>query len=70
MTNFIHSREEFERLLVTMHAEGWSIRALVRHFSVSRNMVRRILRKHQANRDQGHDILKDSHKERVSVRAN
>jgi len=23
------------------------------------------LRKHQANRDQGHDILKDSHKERA-----
>ena len=65
MTTFIQSREEFERLLVTRHADGWSIRGLVRHFSISRNMVRRILRKHQANRDQGHDILKDSHKERA-----
>ncbi|MBC8492633.1 MAG: IS21 family transposase [Chloroflexi bacterium] len=65
MTTFIQSREEFERLLVTMHAQGWSIRGLVRHFSVSRNMVRRILRKHQANRDQGHDIVKDSDKERA-----
>jgi len=64
MTTFIQSREELERLLVTMRGEGWSIRGLARHFSISRNMVRRILRKHQANRDQGHDILKDSHKER------
>jgi len=62
MTTFIQSREELERLLVTMNREGFSIRGLARHFSISRNMVRRILRKHQANRDQGHDILKDSHK--------
>jgi len=62
MTAFIQSREELERLLVTMKAEGWSIRGLARHFSISRNMVRRILRKHQANRDHGHDILKDPHK--------
>jgi len=65
MTTFIQSREELERLLVTMNREGWSIRGLARHFSISRNMVRRILRKHQANRDQGHDILKDSHKNRA-----
>ncbi len=37
--------------------EGWSIRALARHLGVSRNMVRRILRKHDNLRDQGHDIL-------------
>jgi transposase len=65
MTNFIQSREELERLLVTMNSEGWSIRGLARYFSISRNMVRRILRKNRANRDQGHDILKDSHKERA-----
>ncbi len=63
MTTFIQSREELERLLVTMNAEGWSIRGLARHFSISRNMVRRILRKHKANRDHGHDILMDQHKE-------
>ena len=57
MTAFIQSREELERLLVTMNADGFSIRGLARHFSISRNMVRRILRKHKANRDHGHDIL-------------
>jgi transposase len=63
MTAFIQSREELERLLVTMNADGSSIRGLARRFSISRNMVRRILRKHKANRDRGHDILKDHHKE-------
>jgi len=65
MTTFIQSREELERLLVTMNADGFSIRGLARHFSISRNMVRRILRKHKANRDHGHDILKNPHKDRV-----
>ena len=59
MTTIIQSREELERLLVTMHRDGWSIRGLHRHFSISRNMVRRILRKHEANRDQGHDIVQE-----------
>ena len=53
MTTIIQSREELERLLVTMNGDGWSIRGLARHFSISRNMVRRILRKHAANRNQG-----------------
>jgi transposase len=58
MAVFIQNREEFEQRLVIMKTqEGWSIRALVRHFAVSRNMVRRILRKHDHLRDQGHDIL-------------
>jgi len=60
MTAFIQSREELERLLVTMNADGSSIRGLARRFSISRNMVRRILRKHKANRDHGHDIPKGS----------
>lgn len=62
MAVFIRSREEFEQRLVVMHTqEGWKIRELVRHFGVSRNMVRRILREHEKQRDQGHDILlKDS----------
>ncbi len=58
MTTIIQSREELERLLVTMRREGWSIRGLARHFSISRNMVRRILRKHAADRDHGHDIVR------------
>nr|MBF0223120.1 IS21 family transposase [Desulfobulbaceae bacterium] len=57
MTIIIHSREELEHLLVTMHGNGWSIRGLHRHFSISRNMVRRILRKHQTDREHGHDIV-------------
>jgi len=58
MAVFIQNREEFEQRLVIMKTqEGWSIRALAGHFAVSRNMVRRILRKHQKLRDQGHDIL-------------
>jgi transposase len=38
--------------------KGWPIRALARHFDISRNTVRRILRKHAKSRDEGHDILK------------
>lgn len=58
MAIFIQSREELEQRLVIMKMqEGWSIRALARHFAVSRNLVRRILRNHDNLRDQGHDIL-------------
>jgi transposase len=52
------SREEFEHALVIMHNEGWSIRSLCRYFHTSRNAVRRILRAHEKQRNQGHDILK------------
>jgi transposase len=58
MVLFIRSREELEHLLVTMHTDGWSIRGLARHFSLSRNTVRRILHRHQKERDEGHDMLK------------
>jgi len=55
---FIQNREELaQRLIIMNRQEGWSIRALARHFAVSRNLVRRILRKHEQRRDQGHDIL-------------
>jgi len=54
---YISSKEGFLNQIITMNADGWSIRALSRHFDISRNMVRRILRSHQAKRDQGHDIL-------------
>jgi transposase len=63
MTLIIHSREEPERLLVTMNGEGWGIRKLARHFSISRNTVRRILRKHAAARDQDPDILRQQRKQ-------
>nr|WP_321464321.1 IS21 family transposase [uncultured Desulfobulbus sp.] len=57
MTVIVHSREELERLLITMHSEGWSIRKLAGYFSISRNTVRRILRKHAAARDTGHGAV-------------
>lgn len=57
MPRYITSKEAFLNQIVTMNADGWSIRTLARHFEVSRNMVRRILRSHQAKRDEGHDIL-------------
>lgn len=65
MAIFIHSREELEHLLVTKRAEGWPIRTLARHFAISRNMVRRILRKHQVERDLGHDVLHVQHGKRA-----
>ena len=58
MVIFIHNNEDLEQQLVMLkNQQGWSIRALVRHFGISRNKVRRILRKHDQLRDQGHDIL-------------
>jgi transposase len=70
MAVFIQNREEFEQQLVIMRTQdGWSIRALARHFAVSRNMVRRILRKHEKLRDQGHDILLTDRQVRKTERA-
>jgi transposase len=67
---FIQSREELEQRLVIMKTqEGWSIRALARHFAVSRNLVRRILRNHDNLRDQGHDILLTDRRARPSQRS-
>jgi transposase len=63
MTTIIHSREELERLLVTMNGEGWGIRKLAHHFCISRNMVRRVLRKHASARNQGHDIVREQIKQ-------
>jgi transposase len=57
MAMFIHNREELEQQLVMLRTrQGWAIRALARHFGLSRNMVRRILRKHDELRDEGHDL--------------
>jgi transposase len=67
---FIQSREELEQRLVIMKMqEGWSIRALARHFAVSRNLVRRILRNHDNLRDQGHDILLTDRRARPTKRS-
>ena len=61
MTVFLRGRAELEQELVLLNTQkGWSIRALARHFGISRNMVRRILRRHEGRRDRGHDILKVS----------
>jgi transposase len=61
MTVFIRGRDELEQELVIMNTQkGWPIRALARHFGISRNMVRRILRRHERIRDEGHDVLKPS----------
>lgn len=58
MVVIIQSREDLEHELVTMNTQqGWSIRALARHFKISRNTVRSILRTTEKHRDQGHDIL-------------
>jgi transposase len=53
--NFIRNREELEHLIITLHRDGWGIRALTRRFAMGRNTIRRILRKHRKNRDHGHD---------------
>jgi len=54
---FIRNREELEHEVVTQYVQGWSIRALSRHWKLGRNTIRRILRKHHARREQGHDLL-------------
>jgi transposase len=58
MVRVIKNREDLEQHLVVMNRrQGWSIRALAKHFDVSRNTVRQILRKHEARRDHGQDIV-------------
>ena len=57
MPHYIRNREEFENLVITMHQDGWGIRALGRHFGIGRNSVRKILRQNACRRDSGHDVL-------------
>ncbi len=54
---YVRDRQEMEHLLVTMHAQGWTMRALCRYFKIGRNTVRRIVRKNKARRDGGHSLL-------------
>jgi transposase len=56
MADYVASREELENLIVAMHAQGWKIRALCKHFKIGRNTVRRILRKNDRQRREGHDV--------------
>lgn len=67
MLRYIRNREELEHVVVTMHHEGWGVRALSRHFAIGRNTIRRILRQNRAQRDQGHDLL--AHKTKQPPRA-
>jgi transposase len=46
-----------EHLIVTMHADGITIRELARHFKIGRNTVRRVLRGHDRQRKEGHEAL-------------
>lgn len=55
----IRTKEEYECLVVSMKAQGKSIRWLARHFTVSRNTIRRILRQNLKKREQGEDELRD-----------
>jgi transposase len=57
MPMYVRNREELEHLIITMRAEGWTIRGLCRHFQMGRNTLRRILRKKDSERNEGHDIL-------------
>lgn len=57
MTLYVRNREELEHLIITLRAEGWSIRALSRRFQMGRNTLRRIWRKNASARNEGHDIL-------------
>ena len=50
---YIRNSSELEHKIVTMHVEGWSIRALSRHFHLGRNHVRRVLRGHELRRNEG-----------------
>lgn len=57
MPHYIRNREELDHLVITMHADGWGVRTLARHFGVGRNTIRRILRTNKSHRDTGHTSL-------------
>jgi len=61
MVVFVRNRQDLDHQIILLHAEGWSIRALTRHFAMGRNTIRRILRKNRQQREQGHDAL-DQHR--------
>jgi len=51
------SREELENLVATRHRDGWSGRILAKDLGVSRNTVRKILKKVRKQQQEGHDLL-------------
>ena len=57
MTLYVQNREELEHLIITLRVEGGSIRGLSRRFQMGRNTLRRILRKKDSDRNEGHDLL-------------
>lgn len=57
MVVFIRNRKDLEHQIIILHADGWSIRALCRHFAMGRNTIRRIIRKNHRRREKGHDVL-------------
>ncbi len=54
---FIRNREELEHEVITSYAQGSSMRGISRTLGIGRNTVRRILRRHNTKRDQGHEAL-------------
>ena len=57
MVAFIRNRQDLEHQIIIFHSDGWSIRALCRHFAMGRNTIRRIIRKNHSQREKGHDVL-------------
>lgn len=58
---FIMNQKDLEQQILLMHhRQGWTIRALARHFSIGRNTVRRILRQHADQRHEGHTLVQPS----------
>lgn len=57
MMVLVRNRQELEHQIVILYAQGWSIRALTRHFAMGRNTIRRILRRNRKQREHGHDAL-------------
>lgn len=51
------SREELENIVVTRHRAGWSNRKLAKDLCISRNTVRKILKKVRNQRQEGHDLV-------------
>jgi len=58
MSIVIHNRADLEhQIMLLHHQQGWPIRAVARHLGVSRNLVRRILRRQAHDREEGHELL-------------
>ena len=56
MTTY-NSREELENIVVTRYRAGWSNRKSAKDLGISRNTVRKILKKVLAQRQEGHDLV-------------